>query len=776
MKARLKKSLYTAVISAATVFICPTIGFSQDATPTPPPAAAGSQNAIPELPETRVEAAPQVPAAEPEMDEAPPTPQEPETPPPPAPDVAPAGPLAGTYYSSPFAAPPTVDGYAANSAVTGTLMNTPLIETPQSIQVVPEQLINDTQLIDLSQTFRFSSGVLNTDGFGGLSQDTLIRGFNSSFNKRWNGFNDQLFRVIYDLADVDRVEILKGPSSVLYGNNEVGGLVNIVTKKPLDERYQDVHLMTGPWGLARAQIDHNTPLTEDGEILSRTNFMLQNSDDYTNFVFDDRLVFNQSLSFLLTEDTVFTAEVSFFNRNSVPYTGVVPVDGNLRAVPSSTFLNDPTDRNTLAVTRIGMWLDHQFNDEWAMRVGTYGFISRLTVDIHQFLSLPPAGTTAWPQIRFIGTDNSNAGGALAYLVGETELAGHDNTLVVGTEYNFIDNRITRQVSNPFFQNIQDPVYVGNVPVVPFPGAFGDSYTINNAIGAFFMDNFAITDWLDFQAGVRYDGNNNIYHIYSSGFNTKLSRSDSAWTPRGAFLVNWIDERLTSWYSYSQSFDANVIEAATVLDNGAPIEPEFGQQHEVGMKLASEDQRFLLTTAIYQIDKSNILVPTGIPFVNEQIGGARSRGFEVDAFGQITERLSIVANYAYTDARVTVTGDPTQLDQRLAFVPYNLANFWGRYNLIDREYCNRHCEKSPEVFGVGYGMRWVGNRTISTGSTEPLTPSYVTVDMGLFYQRGPLYANLYLENLGDVYYFSAGNVGGYTPGNPFGGRLTVGLTF
>jgi iron complex outermembrane receptor protein len=229
----------------------------------------------------------------------------------------------------------------------------------------------------------------------------------------------------------------------------------------------------------------------------------------------------------------------------------------------------------------------------------------------------------------------------------------------------------------------------------------------------------------------------------------------------------VPEALMTYFNYSRSF--NPPTGQGLLFAGAPLQAELGESYESGIKAQLLD-RLVLHAAGFHVTRNNApFLDTGaFPMpVFLQVGQERSQGAEVELLGEVTDRLSLLANYAYTDTRLTDPSTPLIFGQRQRNVPLNSASFWSRYNLID-DCC--------QTLGVGLGLVYVGERTANLAATVEL-PSYTRWDAGLYYQRGRLSALVYVENLLDLHYAaSSANELRIYPGSPIDVRAQLGWTF
>lgn len=680
---------------------------------------------------------------------------------------------AGTFYQSPFASAP-VSGYGAGSSATAMLVDTPLLSVPQAVSIVPGDLIRDQQLFSVSEAFRNVSGVISDVTQGNVAASAaefnyIIRGFPTTY-RRWNGYRSDLIQTSIDTGNIDRIEFIKGPSSVLYGASDVGGFLNIVTKKPVRQNFATAIFSSGSWGLARTQIDVNEVISED--ILFRMNVALQSADSFRDFANDDRILIAPVLTMVLTEDTLLTFEGEYYSTNTKMDLGVAALNNNIYALPRSRWLMAPGDTAFGDYFKSSIVLDHSFNEDWSARLAYFYSSTQQAVRTHT-----PAGI-ATPTSIFQAPAQQLDYGTLptlnGYIAGTMQVAGMTHHVTAGMEYEWIATQTETDFSfaNAILLDAYNPQYSNTFP--PFNPTYRDQ-GIQVQIGTL-QDRIELNEYFEVVGGVSYqnfDRNARLAPPLFPATTTKDNVND--WTPRASAIWHPIPEEVSVWYSYSESI--NVQSIPLFNPNGGLIPATAGSQNEVGVRYAPTN-RFIASAAIYQLFKT--AVPIFVPGFLSGFAvpvNARSQGVEADIYGQITERLSIVANYAYIDVRaINNTAGLNLTNGQLPLVPRNNANFWGKYNLID----NQTDRGQPQTFGAGLGLRWLDARTTLTFPAFPgvvqTMPSYVTVDAGLFYRRGPSFLSLYLENLGDAAYFTSGLGSFLVPGAPFNVRASAGLTF
>ena len=225
-------------------------------------------------------------------------------------------------------------------------------------------------------------------------------------------------------------------------------------------------------------------------------------------------------------------------------------------------------------------------------------------------------------------------------------------------------------------------------------------------------------------------------------------------------------RATSIGSNSCESGGRKFSGNPLAPDGGPLDPEFGHQHELGIKLADPDGAYMLTASIFRIRRENFTIGSGIPGFSIQSGAAQSQGIEFDFGGAVTDNLIVTANYAYFDARTINDSNVAEIGRQLRQVPYNKANLWTRYNFYDDE---------DGAFGVGFGVQWTDeSRTFL--AQAPILPSFVKFDAGLFYRDGRFFVNTNFDNITDIRYFTTGSSTGFDVGAPFTVRATAGITY
>lgn len=255
--------------------------------------------------------------------------------------------------------------YIAPNATTGTRTDTPLRDVPQSIQVIPRQVLQDQQAIELPEVLRNVSGVTRTYGYAGSTDNYTIRGLSAEFKLR-NGFRDEGFYGYTDPANIERIEVLKGPVSVLYGQFEPGGVVNYITKQPLSEPYYAAQFRIVSYDYYRPSIDLSGPITSDRRLLYRLNFAYENSGSFRDFVDKELFVIAPVFSYKIGEATAISLEYERIDLNRTFDRGLPPIRESFR-LPISRYLGEPDDLYDFISDKINLIFEHRFNENLRLR-------------------------------------------------------------------------------------------------------------------------------------------------------------------------------------------------------------------------------------------------------------------------------------------------------------------------------------------------------------------------------------------------------------------------
>lgn len=648
--------------------------------------------------------------------------------------------------------------YSVPDATTATRTETPIRDIPQSIQVVPQQVLEDRQVTRLEDALRNVSGVFSGNNFGGTTDSFNVRGFADATTLR-DGFKDSFTEsglILRDPANIEQIEVLKGPASVLYGNVEPGGVVNVVTKQPLADPFSNANLSIGTYSFYRPSFDISGPLTPERELLYRLNVASERVfvAPVLGWKIGDSLRDSSASRTNLSINTSYLYDRRTFDR------GIVAFGEGIADIPRDRFLGEPSDFRQSKQFNISYSLEHQFNDNLKIRNAFQYLQNNETVKNTNALELDQ---TTGELLRDY-FDNANE---FKIYVMQTELTSEFNTgsfehqLLFGFDLQrstlegffktpsdafdpTIEERLTPSI------NIFNPVYNQR----PRPERselifLRDDKTTVDSLGIFLQDQITLTDNLKILVSGRFDTvtQRNEDNLAAS----ETSQSNQAFSPRIGIVYQPI-EPISLYASYSRSFAPN----SGIRADGSFLKPTRGTQYEVGIK-TELNERFTATLAAYQITKTNIATTDLIQEAfSLAIGEQRSRGIELDISGEISPGWNIIASYSNTNAEITESTD-FPVGNKIPNVPRNQASLWTTYELQNG---------GLQGLGFGLGLFYVDARQGDLESSFEL-PSYLRTAAAIFYRRHNWRAAINLQNLFDVGYFEPSEIGRNTviPGTP-----------
>ncbi|MEH2387093.1 MAG: TonB-dependent siderophore receptor, partial [Nostoc sp.] len=644
------------------------------------------------------------------------------------------------------------DTYNVPETSTATKTDTPLRDIPQSIQVVPRQVLEDRKVRSVNEAVETVSGVVDGgSNFGAPSGGRVIRGFvqNGNFRNGYRDTNDSF--TLTGIGTIEQVEVLKGPASVLFGAVEPGGIVNVITKQPLSEPYYSLGFEAGNFGYYQPSIDFSGPLNAEKTVLYRFIASYQSSESFQDFVKTDITTIAPSITLKLGDRTDLNLYYEYTNYNGYPNESGSWFFSDGSFLPRSLFLGYPDLTFIDAKTqKFGYTLNHKLSDNWQIR-NNFAVATTRTRDAFA------GGADIVDDRLLIGISAERRGYSIDNYFGQIDLLGKFKTgsishqLLVGFDFNrnvqifestIADSALPNlDIFNPDY-NISNPVYIPNYSF--------DSST--QSYGAYLQDQISILDSLKLLIGGRLDWVSQ--NQTSSGIDSP-EQNDSAFSPRIG-LVYQPSKSVSLYTSYSQSF----LPTSGFNPDGRAFKPTKGTQYEAGIKADFLDGKLSTTLAAYQITKTNVTIQDqNNRDFQIQVGEQRSRGIELDIAGEILPGWKVIGSYAYTDAEVTEDID-ISVGNKLLGVPENQASLWTTYEIQ---------KGSLKGLGFGLGLFYVGERAALSDNSVEL-PNYLRTDAAIYYRRDHLNAAINIRNLFDTDYFRS--TYGYTLGLERGAPLTI----
>ncbi|WP_417828151.1 TonB-dependent siderophore receptor [Thalassospira sp.] len=613
-----------------------------------------------------------------------------------------------------------LDSYVAKVSSAATKTSTSILETQQTVSVVGRQEMDDRGVHTVTDVLRYTPGILGdiygTDPRG--HDRVTMRGFTNYDN---GDFRDGLRTTSSGFAvyatepyGLERVDVMKGPSSTLYGQSEAGGIVNRVSKRPSSDQKQEIRLEFGEWDHFQGAFDIGGAANADKSLLFRAVGVVRNASGEYDFANgeeadNDRIYFAPSLTAQINDDTKLTLLAEYMHEDRGTSYRFVDLNGNYYDFLSG----DPDlDEFTRDQVSFGTEFEHRINKTWTFRQNTrYTYID--TYEIGLF----PVGLTGSTLSRYASEGDNEIGGFVLDNQFEAGFAtgGIDHTLLLGVdgEYEVNDYKYgydygvtSLDVSNPVItQSSYDPTYSSS-----------QNYEQTTyQYGIYAQDQMNLGDHWVVTLGGRYSKVDSETE-YADG--SSLDQNDEAFTGK-AGLSYVFDNGIAPYISYSEGFSP----VSGSDSSGNPFDPEEDTQYEAGVKYQPEGMDALFTASVYQITKKNVTTtdPDDTSF-KVQTGEARSRGVELSGKFTFLRNWNASLAYAYTETEITKDNDGYTGNDLLSS-PEHTASAWLNY-VFDKG--------ALDGLSVGAGVRYTGSYYATNANTYEVD-AFTLVDLGLQYQ-------------------------------------------
>jgi len=646
-----------------------------------------------------------------------------------------------------------------SSAATKT--DTPIVDTARSVSVETRQQIEDKGFLRLEDAFGYTAGVHGgTYGFDSRGDWGDIRGFDMpmSYLDGLQTGNDGYYNTsLPDMDMLDRVEIIKGPASALYGASSVGGIVNAVSKRPEETTLRRATIEYGTFDRMQAMVDMTGKLDDSGKILGRVVALVRDSKTQVDYSRNDALLFSPSITLRPDAKTDITFLARYQKTNFTPDIQFLPQAGTLdpspashggAKLPTSTFIGEPGyDRLDSTDEAITIDARHRFDDVWSVQ-GIFR-ASHSDSTYNQAYWDGNSGTDGYDPAGNIDRVFYSQYGSTYMMLGDLNTKAEFNTGVVAHEMLFGANYSHVKFDNDYNQCVAgdpcytvgtidpfNPVYTG-VPVFPVLDMPSITY---KQTGFYVQDQATILERIILTGGLRWDK----FEAQDQYSPTQVDEHD---VTANASLLYKFDAGFSPYVSYAESF---LQESYGTTFNGDLFQPTHGKQYEIGLKYQPPGTSSLFTVAAFDITKSNMLVDDPAhPTFSLQSGEAKSKGIELEA-QTIVDTFYIEGNYSYIRTK-------SELGSQFDTVPKHLASGWVTWRP----------EGNIQGFKMGGGVRFVGANYY--GGTR--TPSYTLGDAMIGYETDDWDLTLNGRNITDrVYVTTAGYGSGY-----WGQRRTVVLS-
>jgi len=634
----------------------------------------------------------------------------------------------------------SMDGYNATHSQIATKTSTALLETSQSVSVVTRQQMDDQGSQTVSQAMRYTPGVL-TNPYGATHRYDYVamRGFNdgSVDNIYLDGLKSMGDSGTYSTMQVDpyfleRVDILKGPSSVLYGRSSPGGLVALTSKKPLYEPYHQIQATVGTQGQRGVGFDFSGPLDDDKRIAYRLTGLTDKSDTQFDHVEEKRYALAPTVSIDFSEDTSLTLQAYLQHDPEGGYHGGVPASGTLhqrngQRISEHFFDGEPgVDGYSRDQQSFGYQFEHRFNDVFTARQNFRYLDSKVNMD--QVYAYDWTTPTSNELTRYYsgGDERLHAFIVDNMLQAEFFTGAARHTTLLGVDY---QRRKT----------VVDWTSGSVAPLNGFNPAYGDSaisyYSPTSYLrrleqtGVYAQDLIELNKWR-FSLGLRQDwvktSDENRLAETGRPAGTEISDRRTKLTGRAGALYLF-DNGIAPYLSYSESFNPNSYSDSA----GNPLAPTDGTQWEAGIKYQPPGTDNLFTASVFRIDQENLASKLPQENFYRPIGAVRSQGLELEAHMQLTDNFKLLGSYTLTDIDYsksmvstlsTATNPIENKGNSPTQAPKHMASLWGDYAFNDG---------ALDGLRLGAGVRYVGYSWADAENTMKV-PSYTLFDASVGY--------------------------------------------
>jgi iron complex outermembrane receptor protein len=626
------------------------------------------------------------------------------------------------------------DGFVPITAVTATKTDTPLIETPQSVSVVTRDQMTNQNVQTVTEALRYTASV--TSEIRGASAAgapyLMSRGFYlEQFLDGARLPSDTSFGYAipaFDPYGLERIDVLHGPASVLYGQANPGGIANLVSKQPTTTPVHEVFFTTGSHNRVEGGFDLGGAITQDGTLSYRLTGTANQNDMQVDGVKQNHVYIAPAITWKPDANTTLTVLAKYQRDPNVGYYNFVPAMGSLfetqnGRISTHTNLGDPNfDSHSRTQASVGYDFEHRFNDVWTVRqnlrytyvrddfanVFTNGFSDDTNTTLNRYAFFNDESA------KFFTVDNQAQAKFSTGPVSHTTLFGFDYQRVLYRER--VGLGAAPQL-NPFA-----PVYQS----VAMPNAFSDDNIRMTQFGLYAQDQLAWNKWR-FLIGVRQDwassdDNNPLTPSYTS-------QSERAFTWRTG-LVYLFDNGFAPYASFAKSFDPQV----GVLADGSVAKPTTAEQYEVGVKYQPPGYNSFITASVFDLRERNVLTADlANPGFSSQAGQVRARGVELQGQASLSDDLNITASYTYlnsvttdsNDSATTIDGGTTPLQGKTTWgIPRNVAAAWVDYTLHGG---------TLRGLGFGAGIRYLGSSYDESNTIR--VPSVTLIDAAIRYDTG-----------------------------------------
>jgi iron complex outermembrane receptor protein len=627
-----------------------------------------------------------------------------------------------------------VQGYLATRTAAGTKTDTALVEVPRSISIATREQMDDRNVHSLDDAVRYMPGIVASSYGSDTRADWLrVRGFEPT--QFLDGL--PLPKGVYanpkqETWNLDRLALLRGPASSVYGQTPPGGLLDMVSRRPSAESNNEIQVQYGSDNHRQINFASTGKIDDEGQFLYGLSGVVRDSGTQIDHVDNKRYNIAPSLTWNLDEDTRFTLLTQFTRDDTGITSQFLPVQGTrihspLGKISHHKNLGDPDwefyDRTYYA---LGYAFEHRLNDVWQFKQNL-----RYTKSDLSFQALTP-GAYPFTQVDAegnVGRSSTSVDEDISQFAVDNNFQGDfatgdiHHTLLIGLDHQRTNTNYTSIFGDGLTTNVNNPIYGQPIVRPPRSSAFYDYDQKTYQTGLYVQDQMALDQWL-LTLGGREDWVHTGTRFFNKGDATNTERDKNF---SGNAAISYVfDSGFVPYLSYAESFQPTSNATASPTDSFKPTE---GKQWELGIKYQPPGSSTLLTAAVYDLTQKNVSVTTtnaNNVSITNQTGEVKVKGLELEAVSDVTENLKVIA--AYTLAKSDVQKGDFK-GNRLQLMPNQQASLWADYTWHNGVL---------DGFGIGAGARYTGNTYGDQGNTSlGKADAYTVFDAAVHYDLGRL---------------------------------------
>jgi len=619
------------------------------------------------------------------------------------------------------------------------------LETPQSVSVITQDQLQVQDATTLAEALRYTPGIQGEAwGFEPRFTWLKIRGFDATQTGLYRD-GLQLRNVNYAVGynvepyGMERIEVLRGPASVLYGAGSPGGVVAFSSKRPTLVDQREATVEAGSFGRLQAQADVSGPIDPAGRFSYRLTGLARQSGTQVDYVDNDRLFVAPALSWRPTSATTWTV-LGHAQFDDTGASQALPIEGTLEdnalgEVPTGFYTGAPGvdryDRNEWSASSL---FEHRVGETWTLRQNTRTYSSDLDDVTVYATGLMDDGRTLTRSL--FGTFGSLDGLALDNSVrAETEVGAVEATVLAGLDVQLLDVALRQTFGGAPSLDLFAPDYDQTVEDAP---VFADAETQQSQTGVYLQGQFDVAERLILSLNGRYDwARTETTNLLADGAVTE--QDDAAFTGRAGLVVK-LPYGVAPYASYAESFLPQI-----GLDaEGQPFSPERGRQLEAGIKVQPPTWNGFFTVALFDLTREDFLQYDPTTFLQVQTGEVRSQGVEVEGVASLLNGLDVTAGLTALDVEITETSNAAELGMRPTQIPSLTASLWADYAL----------QRGPLAgLGLGAGVRYIGSSYGDAANTIE-APAATLADAAVYYEFEPVRLALNVQNVFDDAYVAS----------------------